>query len=502
MTTGPDGALWFTNQGPGGQGGIGRLTTGLTPAGPTNATASQESGRADVDWSAPIDERAVPRRPAMRSSRTCAGKPQAPRMFSGAATSASIAGLTNGTSYQFVVAALNANGTGKFSTAPTPVNVGIAVAVEDRAQSDAFRHRWTSGRLDGIACMTATSCFATGLDGSSGQTPLAERLGRQQLVDRAERNSVDRQRRAGRSRAAGTKTCFAVGDSGFTFSKVLMERWDGTKFVLAGPNLPGVLNDIVCSSATNCFAVGVRFSPAHELIERWNGSKWTEQTGGTPPRIDRPRDLVRDRDRVASWSTRQTRFSAGTARRGRGGRPPRVSRRTRSSTACRARARQRASRPASAKNPDGSHRGIVAKWNGTQWKALPTPTIADVDGSDLADVAYQAATNCVSGRVQPVHLRRRDARLRRHPDREVERHQMVAGPEPEPAGSRRAQRCGVSERDALQCGRLQQPVLDAGAAHVDTAHARRVSGSAQRVQGWIVPAVALLSVGAAWRRRR
>jgi hypothetical protein len=50
------------------------------------------------------------------------------------------------------------------------------------------------------------------------------------------------------------------------------------------------------------------------------------------------------------------------------------------------------------------------------------------------------------------------------------------------------------ERDPLHRGRLRQPVLDAGAARVDTAHARRVSGSAQRVQGWIVPAVALLSV--------
>jgi hypothetical protein len=157
-----------------------------------------------------------------------------------------------------------------------------------------------------------------------------------------------------------------------------------------------VLTDVACSSATNCFAVGVRYSPAHELIERWNGSKWTELTGKNAIAHRSPRAMscptatscvvVDSGGAVQRWNG--SNWSAWTT-------PPNFPPNSfvnalscTGPTTCFA--------AGTGENGDGSHRGIVAKWNGTQWKSLPTPTVADVDASDLADVACTSATNCVA----------------------------------------------------------------------------------------------------------
>jgi virginiamycin B lyase len=390
-TTGSDGALWFTNHGPAGRGGIGRLTTSLTPAEPTGATASPQSGRADVTWSAPIDN-GSPAPTGYEVIPYVKGVPQAPRMFSGAATSASITGLTNGTSYQFIVAGLNANGTGAFSDRTYPVNVGSPSPWKIVDSPTPSGPGGTVGQLSGVACMTATTCFAAGLDGSSGNPePLIERWDGSSwsIVPSATPSTGVGQ--LAEVACAGTKTCFAVGDSGISFSRTVLERWDGSKFVNAGPNLPGVLTDVACSSATNCFAVGVRYSPAHELIERWNGSKWTQLTGTNAIAHRSPRAIscptktscvvVDALGAVQRWNG--SAWSAWTT-------PPNFP----TDSYINALSCPDATTCMAAGAGDGSSHGVVAKWNGTQWKALPTPTVADVDGSVLADVTCTSKTSC------------------------------------------------------------------------------------------------------------
>ncbi|MDQ1455030.1 MAG: hypothetical protein QOH28_650 [Actinomycetota bacterium] len=64
--------------------------------------------------------------------------------------------------------------------------------------------------------------------------------------------------------------CFAVGYSG---SGTLIERWNGISWaIVPSPNPPGALYDVSCTSATNCFAVGS--SASGTLVERWNGTSW------------------------------------------------------------------------------------------------------------------------------------------------------------------------------------------------------------------------------------
>jgi hypothetical protein len=83
--------------------------------------------------------------------------------------------------------------------------------------------------------------------------------------------------------------CIAVGVQGATgpgVAKTLALRWNGTKWsLLSTPNPSGAhgahfaaLNDVSCSSTTNCKAMGLYstgqgYSPT--LAERWHGSTWS-----------------------------------------------------------------------------------------------------------------------------------------------------------------------------------------------------------------------------------
>jgi hypothetical protein len=79
--------------------------------------------------------------------------------------------------------------------------------------------------------------------------------------------------------------CFAVGDQ-FSFNgpgsrQTLIEHWDGTSWsVMSSPN-PGndnALSSVSCTDATNCTAVGstqIGTAPDDGLVETWDGSTWS-----------------------------------------------------------------------------------------------------------------------------------------------------------------------------------------------------------------------------------
>jgi hypothetical protein len=78
--------------------------------------------------------------------------------------------------------------------------------------------------------------------------------------------------------------CWAVGDF-HSGSKTLIEHWDGAAWtIIDSPNNPGYnrLNAVTCPSASDCWAVGNFLSPdnngfwtEYTLVEHWNGLSWS-----------------------------------------------------------------------------------------------------------------------------------------------------------------------------------------------------------------------------------
>jgi len=96
--------------------------------------------------------------------------------------------------------------------------------------------------------------------------------------------------------------CMAVGNYAApgTF-KLLVERWDGSRWsIVSSPAPPGInggknpgayvsyLSGVSCTSTTNCTAVG-EYMPSYRsavnktLVERWNGTSWSTVASPNPP---------------------------------------------------------------------------------------------------------------------------------------------------------------------------------------------------------------------------
>src|SRR6202000_3214965 len=87
---------------------------------PTAVSAAAKSSGALVTWTAPASEGGSPIT-GYKITPYLGGVAQTATTTTGAATSGSVKGLTNGSAYTFTVAAINAVGTGAESTASTAV---------------------------------------------------------------------------------------------------------------------------------------------------------------------------------------------------------------------------------------------------------------------------------------------------------------------------------------------------------------------------------------------
>ncbi|MDQ1448378.1 MAG: hypothetical protein QOC79_1349, partial [Actinomycetota bacterium] len=144
-----------------------------------------------------------------------------------------------------------------------------------------------SGSLTSVSCPSADRCFAVGSydrEGTAAKT-LIERWNGTRWSVVPSPNPVG----ASDSVLNGvscltTTSCFAVGkyaDSS-SLGKTLVEQWNGSTWsIVTSPNPTGtaisVLNGVSCASTTSCFAVGQQFlgSTAPALAERWNGTSWS-----------------------------------------------------------------------------------------------------------------------------------------------------------------------------------------------------------------------------------
>jgi hypothetical protein len=116
------------------------------PAPPTGAAATPGNGQAALKWSAPATNPNFPINGYVVTP-ILAGVSQTPQTFASTATTATVTGLTNGSSYTFTVAARNANGAGppSLSSPATVVGTPLApTAVTAAPASGAATVTWTA----------------------------------------------------------------------------------------------------------------------------------------------------------------------------------------------------------------------------------------------------------------------------------------------------------------------------------------------------------------------
>ena len=123
----------------------GGTTTIGAPGIPTAVTAAPGNGQAVVKWTAPASNGLAIT--GYTVTPLVGGVAQAPRVFNSAATTETVTGLTNGTTFTFKVAARTIFTSGLASKASVPIVVGRARRA-DRGDGDR-RRRPGDGALDG-----------------------------------------------------------------------------------------------------------------------------------------------------------------------------------------------------------------------------------------------------------------------------------------------------------------------------------------------------------------
>jgi hypothetical protein len=162
-------------------------------------------------------------------------------------------------------------------------------------------------QLNGVQCLAADNCWAVGNAGPTQQNPnflpiFPGAAGDQGLIEHWDGSSWSLIPSVAEPSPNGgylngitcvsATDCWASGattDSTGVASGLLLQHWDGSSWTdmsgsVPDSSTPGILSSISCISATQCWAVGAlgpfgggggsNFRP-QALIENWNGSSWS-----------------------------------------------------------------------------------------------------------------------------------------------------------------------------------------------------------------------------------
>jgi hypothetical protein len=132
----------------------------------------------------------------------------------------------------------------------------------------------TFSELTAVACTSPVSCLAVGDTQSGGkQVPLAELWnGSKWKIKPVPKPSGQKSSGLSGIACPSASKCFAVGSSNTNdIFKTLAEVWNGSKWLIQKAPSPAKdsLNAVSCRSASSCMAVG------SGLAERWNGKSWS-----------------------------------------------------------------------------------------------------------------------------------------------------------------------------------------------------------------------------------
>lgn len=156
----------------------------------------------------------------------------------------------------------------------------------------------TNGRIDGVSCLSGTSCVSVGStvnDYGQPQAPSTQIWSGSTWSVRlpplpagvtgpSYLNGVS---------CAGTG-CTAVGLVSTSTNLPLVERWNGTSWTLQSAPLPsgftfGSMSEVSCATSTFCVATGNGVNPTNNpngygsaFVEHWNGTSWVAVSIPTP----------------------------------------------------------------------------------------------------------------------------------------------------------------------------------------------------------------------------
>jgi len=266
----------------------------------------------------------------------------------------------------------------------------------------------STSALHAVACPATTSCFAVGSTKTgSTQTTLIERWnGSAWSILTSPTPPGSSAAKWSGVACAGTATCFAVGTTGTLPASA---RWNGTAWsLLSTPNVSGSTNTtltaINCTSATSCYAVGRRAQsgnapPFKRLIERWNGSTWSIVTEA----VDGANSAHAD----VACSTATNCFAVGVRndptgaqsliQRWQGGSWFAVTAPTPPGGGSHALAAITCPGPTTCiavgrHHPAGAANGLAMRWNGNSWIVQTLPVDAQVD--ELRGIGCASTTSC------------------------------------------------------------------------------------------------------------
>ena len=159
------------------------------------------------------------------------------------------------------------------------------------------------------------------------------------------------------------RACMAVGGYSGHTSRVLTERWNGSRWSIVRAKLPagaiqGGFNDVSCTSGRACTAVGdydINSRQTSVLVEHWNGSRWSIQPAPDQPGV--PVSLL------SSVSCASAHACTAVGEYG---------------------------------SPSNSPPFVLAEhWNGSTWSIQPTPSAGGLEGF-LAGVSCTAPAACTA----------------------------------------------------------------------------------------------------------